>query len=143
MRELLFFGQKAQENKAAQPAEAPDMAAHDFLPKDVREGLDAARRATERKRSRLKVRIGDEHYTVLRRWTGGFSLAVEDAPNLRGLVDLYDGGRHLYQCLIIHSDEENGERRFEYKRSTAAVDKAPLDFERDEHAPIALLPDDR
>ena len=61
------------------------MAAHDFLPKDVREGLDAARRATERKRSRLKVRIGDEHYTVLRRWTGGFSLAVEDLdPFLHG-----------------------------------------------------------
>lgn len=84
--------------------------------------------------------MGDESYRVLRFWKNGFSMEEETAPNLRGLVDLYDGSRYLYQALIVTSEVEDGEVKFEFKRSTAAVDKAPLDFERDENAPIALLP---
>ncbi len=111
----------------------------DFLPKEVRQGLEAARRAELRKKSRLRVRVGDDVYRVLRFWDGGFALEAEDAPHLRGLVDLYNGGVHLYQCLIVASAEEDGEMRFEFKRNTAAVDRAPLDFARDENAPIALI----
>lgn len=111
----------------------------EFLPKEVREGLEQARKRDLRKRSRLRVHVGDDVFPVLRFWDGGFALDAETAPKLRGLVDLYDGGRHLYQCLIIASDEEQGEMVYEFKRNTAAVDKAPLDFYRDENAPIALL----
>lgn len=111
----------------------------EFLPKEVREGLEMARKRDLRKRSRLRVHVGDDVFPVLRFWEGGFALDAETAPKLRGLVDLYDGGRHLYQCLIIASDEEQGEMVYEFKRNTAAVDKAPLDFYRDENAPIALL----
>lgn len=111
----------------------------EFLPKEVREGLEMARKRDLRKRSRLRVHVGDDVFPVLRFWEGGFALDAETAPKLRGLLDLYDGGRHLYQCLIIASDEEQGEMVYEFKRNTAAVDKAPLDFYRDENAPIALL----
>jgi hypothetical protein len=111
----------------------------EFLPKEVREGLELARKRDLRKRSRLRVHVGEEIFPVLRFWDTGFALDAENAPHLRGLVDLYDGGRHLYQCLIVASDEENGEMNYEFKRNTAAVDKAPLDFYRDENAPIALL----
>jgi len=111
----------------------------EFLPKEVRDGLDAARKAQKRKQSRLRVAVGEDIFPVLRFWDGGFALDAETAPQLRGLVDLYDGGRHLYQCLIIASEEESGEMVYEFKRNTAAVDKAPLDFYRDEAAPIALL----
>lgn len=111
----------------------------EFLPKEVREGLELARKRDLRKRSRLRVHVGEEIFSVLRFWDTGFALDAENAPHLRGLVDLYDGGRHLYQCLIVASDEENGEMNYEFKRNTAAVDKAPLDFYRDENAPIALL----
>ena len=111
----------------------------EFLPKEVREGLELARKRDLRKKSRLRVHVGDDVYPVLRFWENGFALDIEDAPHLRGLVDIYDGGKHLYQCLIVASDEENGEMQYEFKRSTAAVDKAPLDFYRDENAPIALL----
>ncbi|MEM6727997.1 MAG: hypothetical protein AAF618_05820, partial [Pseudomonadota bacterium] len=78
-------------------------------------------------------------FPVLRIWETGFSLDPEDAPNLRGLVDLYDGPRHLYQALIVTSSEEAGERRYEFKRNTAAQDEAPLDFVREAPKPIALL----
>ena len=111
----------------------------DFLPKEVREGLKQARKQALRRSSRLRIHVGDRIFPVLRSWETGFALDIEDAPHLRGLVDLYDGSRHLYQCLIIASSEEVGEMAYEFKRSTAAVDKAPLDFVRDENAPVALL----
>lgn len=110
----------------------------DFLPKEVREGLEQARKQSLRKKSRMKVKVGDQTFTVLRHWEDGFSLDAEEAPRLRGLVDLYDGGRHLSQCLIITSAEGDGERVFEFKRATVASDNAPLDYER-QNGPIAML----
>ncbi|SMX30791.1 hypothetical protein [Actibacterium lipolyticum] len=112
----------------------------EFLPKEVREGLEKARKAALRRKNRLRVRAGEDMYPVLRFWSGGFALDAETAPHLRGLVDVFDGSRHLYQALIMASSEEGGELIFEFKRNTAAVDKAPLDFVRDKDAPIALLP---
>lgn len=113
----------------------------DYLPKEVLEGLELARKRELMKNSRLRVHVGDEVFPVLRFWETGFSLDAEDAPHLRGLVDLYDGARHLYQCLIVASEEENGLMVFEFKRSTAAHDSAPVDFERDANAPVALITD--
>ena len=53
--------------------------------------------------------------------------------------DEFDGARHVSQCLIVASHEENGEFKFEFKRNTAAHDIAPVDFEKDLNAPIALI----
>jgi hypothetical protein len=111
-----------------------------FLSKEVQAGLDAAIKKDRKKKSRLRVQTGEDVFPVLRFWDNGFALDAETAPKLRGLVDLYEGGRHLYQCLIVASSEETGEMCYEFKRNTAAADKAPLDFYRDENAPIALLP---
>ena len=111
-----------------------------FVSKEVRDGLEAARLAALKKATRLRVETGEDSYQVLRLWRGGFTVDAAEVPPLRGLVDLYDGANHLYQCLIIASEEEGGEMRYEFKRSTAASDKAPLDFYRDPDAPIALLP---
>ena len=69
---------------------------------------------------------------------GGFALDADDAPHLRGLVDLYDGARHMSQCLIVASAEEAGEMVYEFKRETPALDAAPLDYQRDPDAPVAL-----
>ena len=111
----------------------------DFLPKEVREGLELARKQKLRKKSRMKVRAGDQTFTILRYWNDGFALDAEDAPKLRGLVDLYDGGRHLSQCLIVAAEEEEGEVVFEFKRSTAASDHVPLDYEETLGGPVGLL----
>jgi len=110
-----------------------------YLPKEVQEGLDQARMRDLKKKSRLRVHVDDAAFPVLKLWETGFSLDADNAPHLRGLVDLYDGARHLYQCLIIASEEEHGQMRYDFKRNTAAVDKPALDFARDENAPIALL----
>lgn len=111
-----------------------------MLPAEVREGLERARRADVRRRSRLRVMVGDEAFRVLRLWDNGFAVEAGTAPQLRGLVDIYDGTRHLWQCLIVASAEENGEMIYEFKRHTAAVDRPPLDFAREDDAPVALLP---
>ncbi|MEM9709973.1 MAG: hypothetical protein AAF871_14420 [Pseudomonadota bacterium] len=111
----------------------------DFLPREVREGLLNARKHNLRKKSRLKVKAGDETFTILRSWDTGFALDSEDASQLRGLVDMFDGARHLSQCLIVASTEENGETIYEYKRATPVSDRAALDYSYDEDAPVALI----
>ncbi len=111
-----------------------------YLSKELRAGLDAARLAGLKKASRLRVLAGDEFHRVLRLWRGGFSVEAAGAPHLRGLVDLYDGSRHLYQCLIVAAEEDGGEMRYEFKRNTVATDRVPLDYSRDPDAPAALLP---
>lgn len=111
----------------------------EYLPKEVRDGLDAARKSALRRSSRLRVKAGGQTFTILRYWDQGFAVDRDDAPNLRGLVDLYDGTRHLSQCLIVASEEGPGEMIYEFKRETAALDRAPLDYSRDETAPVALI----
>ncbi|MBT8455221.1 MAG: hypothetical protein HKO95_13435 [Rhodobacteraceae bacterium] len=114
----------------------------DYLPKEVRAGLELARKKALRDKSRLRVRVGDQAFTILRYWDDGFALDTEDTPHLRGLVDVFDGARHLSQCLIVASTEEAGEMVYEFKRATPALDHAPLDYERRDDAPVALIGQD-
>ncbi len=111
----------------------------EYLPKEVREGLEQARKHRLRKKSRLNVKVGDQTFTILRYWEEGFALDADEAPKLRGLVDVFDGARHMSQCLIVASEKEAGEMVFEFKRATPHADKPPLDYERAEAAPVALI----
>lgn len=111
----------------------------EFLPPEVRAGLDAARLRQNRARSRLRIHAGDAIYPVLRSWSDGFALEATHAPHLRGLVDLYDGSRHIMQCLIVASSVEDGELVCDFKRATPITDRAALDYLRDETAPIAYI----
>ena len=113
-----------------------------FLPKEVQAGLDAARRTAARKRNRLAVEADGKRHPVLRLWEDGFAVDLMVTPKLRGLVDLYDGSRHLKRCLILAAEDEAGERRYDFKRMTEVCDTQPLDFARVEDAPIALLAQD-
>ncbi|WP_158966140.1 hypothetical protein [Chachezhania sediminis] len=112
-----------------------------YMSREVQDGLDAARREALAKSSRLRVGMGDKTFPVLKMWQDGFSVDAEKVPSLRGLVDLYDGARHLRRALIVASEEEAGMIRYDYKLSTEAADSAPLDFYRDPGAPVALLPE--
>ncbi|MBC7157340.1 MAG: hypothetical protein H5U20_07470 [Rhodobacteraceae bacterium] len=112
----------------------------EHLPREVREGLDEARRRAARRRSRLRVHVGGEVFTVLRLWEGGFAMEARGAPALRGLVDLYDGARHLSECLIVASAEDGDEVICDFKRLTPVTDRPPRDYARDDDAPVALLP---
>lgn len=111
-----------------------------YLPKEVAEGLNAARLKDLKRKSRLRVVVDDEVFPILRFWQTGFSMEPGRAPRLRGLVDLYDGSQHLWQCLIITAAEEDGEIKYEFKRQTAAMPGPALDFVRAENAPVGYLP---
>jgi hypothetical protein len=106
--------------------------------KEIQAGLNQARIEGMKKSSRLRVRVGDEIQPVLRMWKTGFAMEAS-APALRGLVDVFDGSIHLFQCLIVTSEEEAGERRYEFKRATAVADRPAVDFEVAENAPRALI----
>ncbi len=112
----------------------------EFLPQEVRDGIDAARRRDQRRRSRLRVQVGEAVFPVIGLWDDGLALDADLTPHLRGLVDVYDGARHLMQCLIVASTVENGQLICDFKRSTAVADRAPLDFWKDENAPVGFLP---
>ena len=110
-----------------------------FLSPEVLAGLEEARVRGWQTSRRLRVEAGAQSYAVLRAWEGGFALRAGAAPHLRGLVDLYDGARHLSRCLIVASEEEGREMRFDLKVVTEASGQQPVDFERDSDAPIALI----
>ena len=110
--------------------------------KEIQSGLDHARVEGMKKSSRLRVCVDGKKQTVLRMWKTGFAMEA-DAPDLRGMVDLYDGSIHLFRCLIVTSEAESGERQYEFKRATAVRGTPALDFEMLEHAPAALIEDAR
>lgn len=112
----------------------------EFLPKEIRDGLEAARKRDLRRKSRLRVQVGEAVFPILRFWDEGFALDAALTPNLRGLVDVYDGANHIFQCLIVASTAENGELVCEFKRSTAVLDRPALDYWRDENLPVGYLP---
>jgi hypothetical protein len=111
-----------------------------YVPKEVQAGLDRARLERLRTASRLRIDVNGQTHRVLRMWKTGFSMDASNAPaHLRGYVDLYDGARHLFQCLVIANEEESNEMRFEFKRATAVADAPALDFVKAENAPVALI----
>lgn len=112
----------------------------DVLPKELREEILAAQQKKARKQARLRVAVGDEMFPVLEFREGGFALDIENAPKLRGLVDLFAGPNHLYQCLIVASEADGPLMRYDFKRATHASETPPLDYARDPDAPVALLP---
>ena len=112
----------------------------EFLPKEIRDGLEAARKRDLRRKSRLRVQVGEAVFPILRFWDEGFALDAALTPNLRGLVDVYDGANHIFQCLIVASTAENGELVCDFKRSTAVLDRPALDYWRDENLPVGYLP---
>lgn len=110
-----------------------------FLSAEVQAGLEEARKRGLHKSRRLRVEAGNQSYSVIRAWEGGFALRAETAPHLRGLVDLYDGARHLSRCLIVASEQDGPEMRFELKVVNEAASEQPVDFERADDAPVALI----
>ncbi|MEP2782921.1 MAG: hypothetical protein ABJO67_12645 [Pseudoruegeria sp.] len=109
----------------------------EFLSKEVQEGLDQARKQALRKGNRLCVHSDGEVHRILKLWDDGF--ALERDVDLRGFVDIYDGPRHISQCLIIQAEMSHGEYTYEFKRSTPARNKAPVDFAIEEIEPAALI----
>ena len=112
---------------------------NDFLPDAVTQGLEQARKTALRRSTRLCVHDGDEVYAIRRLWDGGFALDADVADRVRGRVEIYDGSRHLYQCLIVDSADEGEERVFDFKWLHPVSEKAPVDYEQPNFVPAGLI----
>lgn len=111
----------------------------EYLPKEIRDQLAAAHRHVKRKRATRSVHVGDEAFAILEMTGDGFALMAEEAPRLRGLIDIYEGAQHLYQALIVASAEDGDLMRYDFKRNTATASTAPVDFVRPDTHPAGLL----
>jgi SUMO ligase MMS21 Smc5/6 complex component len=67
-------------------------------------------------------------------------LEADLTTHLHGLVNVYDGARHILECLIVASEVENGQLVCSFKRSTLVENKAPLDYFEPRERGVALLP---
>ena len=89
-----------------------------FLSKEVQQDLNEARSKHKRKNARYRVQFDGSMYPVLKLWDTGFSLGSEAAPQMRGLVDLFEGSNHFFRCPINASDEQDGEIKFHKHKHT-------------------------
>lgn len=112
---------------------------NDVLPQAVQDGLQAARKAALQRNDRLCVHDGDDVYRIVGFWEDRLSLAADDAHKLRGRVEIYDGARHLYQCLIVNSRIEGDVCVFDFKWLHPVADKAAVDFELPDFVPAGLI----
>ena len=112
---------------------------NDFLLTAVQEGLEAARKASLRRNDRLCVHDGEDIYRIRRFWADGLSLGAEHGDKLRGRVEIYDGSRHVYQCLIINARTDGDECIFEFKWLHPVADQPAADFVRPDAIPAGLL----
>ena len=74
----------------------------------------------------LTARAGGRVWTIARLTERGFAVAADEIAPLPGLVDLYDGERHLLHCLVVRAD--GAPQSYEFKRATPAREAAPFDF---------------
>jgi len=111
----------------------------EHLPEDVRRGLEAARQRDTRRGTRLCVHLNDAIFPLRRLWEGGFAIDADRAPRLRGVVDIFDGPHHLLHALIIASELDEGEMRYEFKQATAPGRGPARDYAEDRPAPSGYL----
>lgn len=114
-----------------------------YVPQAMQAEMDAARKSRLKSNSRVRVETQDAHFRVLRLWDTGFSVDISDAPHLRGFVDFYEGPSHLWQGLIVASEQNGDEMIYEFKRLTAVMDHPPRDYVAAREAPRALIGNSR
>ncbi len=92
----------------------------EFGPRD-----DAPRRAL---RPGLVLEAGTRRFPILA--LSGESCLIEaaDSATLRGYADIYEGERHLAQCLIVVAAPEGDLLRCSFKRRTAFRLDPPQDY---------------
>ena len=113
-----------------------------YLPKDLQDQVTRALRQSRRRKATRVVHVGDDVFPILDFSDLGFAVDAQDAPHLRGLVDISEGSRHLTRALIVASAEDGDLMRYEFKRNTPAIGTAPTDYESDLVAPERMLPRD-
>lgn len=104
----------------------------EHLPAELAHALARADRTQRMRVTRLLLHVNDRSYRILRMWPGGFAIAAEGLGPLRGQVEITDGARASWSCLIVASRLEGAELHCDFKRMTAARSLPPADYARPE-----------
>ncbi len=111
----------------------------EYLPEDIRRGLETARKRATRKGSRLCVHVGEQVYPILTLGDTGFTVDMQHVPKLRGLVDIYDGPRHLSHALIIAASEDGQTMTYDFKRESLVSTSQIRDYVEERDTPAGYL----
>lgn len=102
----------------------------EHLPSEIRDVVGQPRRAERLRARKLRLHIGDAVFPIQRMWDGGFAIDAARLPRLRGAVEIREGRRRVWTCLIVAAEIEEGELRCTFKRLSPALDSAPADYWR-------------
>lgn len=89
------------------------------------------------KNTGLRVVSGNVSWPIRRIWSDGFALAV--GQQIRGLVDVFDGERHVFSCLACENGTEGGEQLFVIQQRNKGHVRAPRDFASEADFPAGAL----
>ncbi|QUS36508.1 hypothetical protein [Falsirhodobacter algicola] len=112
----------------------------EYLPDDLREEMRQAAIRKRRRGSRLHIQLGPDVFPLTRLWDRGLSIEAARLTHLRGVVDLFDGPRHIGHCLIVASVIDGDELVCEFKSFQPICDGPPVDFERTAEPVAGFLP---
>lgn len=88
-------------------------------------GQAAARRPV---RPGLVLEAGTRRFPILELGPDSCLIEASDSATLRGYADIYDGGRHLAQCLLVVAAPEGDLLRCAFKRRTPFRLAPPADY---------------
>lgn len=102
----------------------------EHLPQDIRDAMMRPNRRDRMRGRTLHLHLGDQIFPILRMWDDGFAIDAARLPQLRGAVEIRDGTRRVWTCLIVAAAVEGGELVCAFKRLSPAQDSAPADYWR-------------
>lgn len=110
-----------------------------FYSRDVIDTVRRARRKADLTGKRLSLHVDGDVYPIEQLEPEGFSVKSDRVPVLRGFVDIYDGARHLWRCLIVRSQDDGPFATYEFKRQTAPGGQPVADYVLDRPEPAGLI----
>lgn len=111
------------------------------LPEGLREAAPQHRSDEKTpKKQRLRVKSAGREIDVVEAWADGFSIRNSGPQPGRGIVDLFDGARHIRHGLIYQTGTVGDRRIYAFKTARDPRMVQPADFARAADGPVALIP---
>ncbi len=102
----------------------------EFVPPEIREMLRRPRRRDRLRGRSLRLHLGDAIFPIRRLWDDGLAIDAARLTRLRGRVEIREGNRRVWTCLIVAAEIEGDELVCSFKRLSPAQDSAPADYWR-------------
>jgi len=98
------------------------------------------RRVKPKRKQRLRIQSGTRTIDIVNAWDGGFALSRSGPQPKRGVVDLFNGARHIRHGLVYQTGATEELVLYTFKLAQDPRMAQPADFERAPDGPVALIP---